>query len=522
MKKNYFYKITASFFLIFAMLFVSCTGLSESINLENTNIEEMATISVSIAEADSEARLVKPIPKLSEISDLELKGARNSGTQETLGTWSNYSELSIASITIPSGSWEFEFTCKKGSETFRGTTSALITIGNTTKLSFSLSHVASSSSATTGSAEGVIQLPQDVTVQTAILDIKDSSNSVVYSLCKNASEIQNHSFTFNKSALAPGTYLFEILLCKIATTEDEYNSFVQSINTMNGEQINAWRNSHILESFNVRFVVEAGLSTDLSQNFSYLAAPETSMGFKSTRALTDSDGKGYFEFVVKWPTQITYTENGSSHTEYVQAIEISREGGSGLTYNVGYFNNYSVAHPSTVVMCDRYELTQGQSYTYTLRYNWKWLPDTEFQVTLTATADGFGRPTIVCPNTSFNGTTMTCTNLNESDLNLNNCTTQAERNRISDIRISLNYYDESNPNDWGGAARIYSGFSYRYNSPANLWTPERSGVTRKLYEASVVITCGNLTRTFKIPDDQLQSWAAGKVANPIQFATSGN
>lgn len=520
MKKKYFYKITASFFLIFAMLFVSCTGLSESINLENTNIEEMATISVSIAEADSDARLVKPIPKLSEISDLELKGARNSGTQETLGTWSNYSELSRASITIPSGFWEFEFTCKKGSETFRGTTSALITIGNTTKLSFSLSHVASSSSATTGSAEGVIQLPQDVTVQTAILYIKNSSNSVVYSLCKNASEIQNHSFTFNKSELAPGNYLFEILLCKIATTENEYNSFVQAINTMTSDQINAWRNSHILESFIVRFVVEAGLSTDLSQNFSYLAAPETSMGFKSVRALTDSDGKGYIEFVVKWPDTITYNENGSSVTRNVQAIEISREGGSGLTFNVGAYNNTNNHHPSTVVLCDRYELTRGQEYTYTLRYNWQWQEATEFTTRVTATADGFRRPTIVCPTTTFDGRTLTCTNLNESDLNLN--ITQAERNRISDIRINFNYYDETQPDDWGGSTRVYSSFSYRYNSPVNLWNSERSGVVRKLYESSVVITCGNLTRSFKIPDDQLQSWAEGKLATTLRFANSGN
>lgn len=522
MKKNFFYKIVASLFLISAMLFISCSGLSESIN-----IEDMATISVSIEDADTEARLVRSLPKASELSDLELKGTKDGGSQVTLGTWSNYSSLANATIKIPSGNWNFVFTCKKGSEDFSGAASASIVTGTTTRLSFMLSRVSFSTTDTTGSASGVIQYPEGVVVQTVMLNINNSQNVTnpnqnVFHLTKQANEIQNNSISFSKEALTPGNYVLEIMLFKQAITDAQYADFVQRYqNVQNSEQyrqLQQERAAFILENVSINFMVEAGLNTDLSQNFSYLAAPETSMGYKSVRALTDSDGKGYIEFVVKWPDTITYDENGSSVTRNVQAIEISREGGSGLTFNVGAYDNTNNYHPSTVVLCDRYELTRGQEYTYTLRYNWQWQESTQFTTTVTATADGFARPTIVCPTTTFDGRTLTCTNLNESDLNLNNITTQAERNRISDIRINFNYYDETQPDDWGGSTRVYTGFSYRNNSPVNLWNSERSGVVRKLYESSVVITCGNVNRTFSVPENQLQRWAEGKLATTLRFA----
>ena len=518
MNKNILNKIASSLFLISTLLFAACTGLSE-----NNYIEEMATISVSIAETDSEARLIKATPKITELTDIVLTGTKSGGSAESLGSWASYAALSNATIKIPTGSWSFTLTCKKGTESFTGTTNATISTGANT-LSFNISHVTSASTPSTGSARGTIQYPQGVTAQTVILDIK-YNNTSIHRVIKPANEIQNNSIEIEKDNLAPGRYAFDIVITKmIITDEAGYNTFMNSLASSNSQLQQLTYNELVAYEQNT-FEIEAGLTTDISQNLSYLT-PEVQAndkGFKSVRALTDADGKGYIEFVVKWPKQISYANGDSTASENTNAIEICRDGNTILSYS--YWG--SDPHPSTIVLCDRYELTAGQEYTYKLRYNFKWQSDTEFEYTVTASANGLTKPNIVCPNTSFNGTTLTCTNLNESDLQLNTRVTQAERNRISRYAMQFNYYDPEQPNDWGDT-RIYTGFEYSNTSTGSsyLWTSARSGVTRKIYHAQLNLyyetLYGTISREFHIADgyDNVKAWAGNKLADTLVFATS--
>jgi hypothetical protein len=149
----------------------------------------------------------------------------------------------------------------------------------------------------------------------------------------------------------------------------------------------------------------------------------------------------------------------------------------------------------------------------------------EFEIKVTASADGFTTPNIVCPNTSFDGRILTCTNLNESDLQLDTRVTQAERNRISGLRMNFDYYDPEHPDDWG-STRIYTGFDYRNNTPQNLWETQRSGITRKIYHAKFEINYetiyGSYSRQFHIADgyNNVKAWAGNKLADTLVFATS--
>lgn len=520
MKKNSLNKIASSLFLISTLLFAACTGLSE-----NNYMEEMATISVSIAESDTEARLIKATPKITELTDIVLTGIRPGGSAESLGSWASYAALSNATIKIPTGNWLFTLTCKKGTESFTGTTNATIITGANT-LSFNISHVTSASTPSTGSARGIIQYPQGVTAQTVILDIK-YNNTSIHRVIKQADEIQNNSVEIVKDNLAPGGYVFEIVISKTPIeNEAGYNTFMNTLANSTASQFQEQlANVLVLERF--VFEIEAGLTTDISQNFSYLT-PEVAdkdKGFKSVRALTDADGKGYIEFVVKWPKTVDFAQGDSTATENTNSIEICRDGNTVLSYE--YWG--SEPHPSTVVLCDRYELTAGQEYTYKLRYNYKWQADMEFEIKVTASADGFTKPNIVCPNTSFDGRILTCTNLNESDLQLDTRATQTERNRISGLSMAFNYYDPEQPDDWG-ATRIYTSFSYCNNNPNNLcnnlWETQRSGITRKIYHAQLNINYetvyGNYSRQFHIADgyDQVKAWAGNKLADTLVFATS--
>lgn len=516
MKKNGLNKIASSLFLISILLFAACTGLSE-----NNYMEEMATISVSIAESDTEARLIKATPKITELTDIVLTGTRSGGSAESLGSWASYAALSNATIKIPAGTWSFTLTCKKGSESFTGTTNATIITGANT-LSFNISHVTSASTPSTGSARGTIQYPQGVTVQTVILDIK-YNNTSIHRVIKQADEIQNNSIEIEKDNLAPGRYVFDIVIPKFKIdNESYYNTFMNSLAAASYSQLQQPADRVLAYEQN-SFEIEAGLTTDISQNLSYLA-PEVAdddKGFKSVRALTDADGKGYIEFVVKWPKTVRFAQGDSTATENTNAIEICRDGNTVLGYS--YWG--SAPHPSTVVLCDRYELTAGQEYTYKLRYNYKWQADMEFEITVTASADGFEKPNIVCPNTSFDGRNLTCTNLNESDLQLNTRVTQAERNRISGLRMNFDYYDPEQPDDWG-STRIYTGFDYRNNTPQNLWETLRSGITRKIYHAKFEINYetiyGSYSRQFHIADgyNNVKAWAGNKLADTLVFATS--
>lgn len=516
MKKNYFNKIAASLFLISAMLFASCSGLSE-----NINIEEMATISVSIADTDAEARLIKPTSKLTDITDIVLKGTISGGSEETLDTWATYTALSNAAVQVRTGNWSFVLTCKKGNESFTGTTSATITSGENTNLSFVLSHVTSANTPATGTASGTVKYPQGIAAQTVVLDISSysinyNSTASIYRVFKTASEIQNNSVEIVKENLAPGKYVFEIGIFNLSLTEAQYNAYLSSGNT-------GQLQSNCLAYEKNAFEIAAGCTTDISQNLSYLApeVADNDKGFKSVRALTDADGKGYIEFVVKWPKKVEFAQGNSTAWENTNAIEICRDGNTVL----GYSHWGSDPHPSTVVLCDRYELTAGQEYTYKLRYNYKWQADMEFEIKVTASADGFTKPNIVCPNTSFDGRILTCTNLNESDLQLDTRVTQAERNRISGLRMNFDYYDPEQPDDWG-STRIYTGFDYRNNTPQNLWTSERSGITRKIYHAKFEINYetiyGSYSRQFHIADgyNNVKAWAGNKLADTLVFATS--
>lgn len=508
MNKNILNKIASSLFLISTLLFAACTGLSE-----NNYIGEMATISVSIAETDSEARLIKATPKITELTDIVLTGTKSGGSAESLGSWASYAALSNATIKIPTGSWSFTLTCKKGTESFTGTTNATISTG-TNALSFNISHVTSANTPSTGSARGTIQYPQGVTAHTVVLDIKNfNTGESIHRVFKQHTEIQNNSVEIVKDNLAPGKYKFDIVISKTTIkNESDYNNYMSSLAAAN-----------VLAYEQNSFEIEAGLTTDISQNLSYLA-PEVAdddKGFKSVSALTDADGKGYIEFVIKWPKTVTFAQGNSNATENTNAVEVCRDGNTVLSYS--YWG--SDPHPSTVVLCDRYELTAGQEYTYKLRYNYKWQADMEFEITVTATANGFEKPNIVCPNTSFDGRNLTCTNLNESDLQLNTRVTQTERNRISGLSMAFNYYDPEQPDDWG-ATRIYTSFSYSGNTSNNLWETQRSGITRKIYHAQLNINYetiyGGYSRQFHIADgyDQVKAWAGNKLADTLVFATS--
>ena len=518
MKKNSLNKIASSLFLISTLLFAACTGLAE-----NNYMEEMATISVSIAESDTEARLIKATPKITELTDIVLTGTRSGGSAESLGSWASYAALSNATIKIPAGAWSFTLTCKKGSESFTGTTGATISIGANT-LSFNISHVTSASTPSTGSARGTIQYPQGVTAHTVVLDIKTPpTDASIHRVIKQHTEIQNNSVEIVKDNLAPGRYVFEIVIFKTPIkNESAYNTFMNTLANSTASQCQEqFAKVLVLERF--VFEIEAGLTTDISQNLSYLApeVADNDKGFKSVRALTDADGKGYIEFVVKWPKKVEFAQGNSTAWENTNAIEICRDGNTVL----GYSHWGSDPHPSTVVLCDRYELTAGQEYTYKLRYNYKWQADMEFEIKVTASADGFTKPNIVCPNTSFDGRILTCTNLNESDLQLDTRVTQAERNRISGLRMNFDYYDPEQPDDWG-STRIYTGFDYRNNTPQNLWTSERSGITRKIYHAKFEINYetiyGSYSRQFHIADgyNNVKAWAGNKLADTLVFATS--
>ena len=518
MNKNILNKIASSLFLISTLLFAACTGLSE-----NNYIEEMATISVSIAETDSETRLIKATPKITELTDIVLTGTKSGGSAESLGSWASYAALSNATIKIPTGSWSFTLTCKKGTESFTGTTNATISTG-TNALSFNISHVTSANTPSTGIARGTIQYPQGVTAHTVVLDIKNfNTGESIHRVIKQHTEIQNNSVEIVKDNLAPGKYKFDIVISKTKIeNESDYNNYMSSLAAASNSQLQQMA-AKVLAYEQNSFEIEAGLTTDISQNLSYLA-PEVAdddKGFKSVSALTDADGKGYIEFVIKWPKTVTFVQGNSNATENTNAIEICRDGNTVLSYS--YWG--SDPHPSTVVLCDRYELTAGQEYTYKLRYNYKWQADMEFEITVTATANGFEKPNIVCPNTSFDGRNLTCTNLNESDLQLNTRVTQSERNRISGLSMAFNYYDPEQPDDWG-ATRIYTSFSYSGNASNNLWETQRSGITRKIYHAQLNINYetiyGGYSRQFHIADgyDQVKAWAGNKLADTLVFATS--
>ena len=256
------------------------------------------------------------------------------------------------------------------------------------------------------------------------------------------------------------------------------------------------------------FVIESGLITELKHNLIHIK-PDVSVPGFTARAATDSDGMGYIELTIDWPKRIFWTEeeNGNQviKTEKTCSIEVHRDG-----VKIFDYSNYSQNPSPTVVLNDRYELTQGTTYKYRVIYNWKWDEQLRCEKIATATANGFSRPPVVCPTVTFDGRSLICEDKKAADITaFYDCLTQAEKTRIRDIDIRFNFYDENQPNDYSSTTRIYTGFSYNSNeNTQNCWSQDHAGKTRKLNYSCLRIFTNEVTpRLFEIPGNQLLTWA---------------
>ena len=506
MKKNCFNKIANIFFLIIAMLFASCSDLSIVDELDDTG-----TISISVAETN--ARMVLPALDVEHFTDFELKGTLGSGTQETIKTWSTYSDFTSEkdNVKIKSGNWTFVFTCKKGNENFSGTTTATITSGSSTNLSFELNHTQSGAN---GAAKITIEWPNNA-VRSVVYCFASVAETSATRVFISYDSIQNNKVVIQKDNLAPDTYAIELQLFDINVTEELFADEANHYTLENA----------LVDQIDEVFVVESGLTSEVTHNLKHLKDPV--LPGLTANALTDNDGKGYVELKINWPTNLFYSavENDQQvyKSEHTYNIEVYRNGEKCLNYMDGGQNN------PTVTLYDRYDLTQGTEYKYRVVYNWQWGDDVLVEKTVTATAAGLARPPIECPTATVNGNFLTFTDKKESAISAyRNNLPQSEQNDIQYIDMRFEYYDEKQPNDYG-STRI--GATFRYaddnDNAYNCWTSANAGQTRKLCAANlrfhIPFGSTEVTREFFIPSNQLQNWAQqANFPTTLQIALSQN
>ena len=119
---------------------LSCSNLmgKKSAKESETAKKDAAYITLSVADI---GRNINPVIDVNALNNLELKGTKSGGTEQTLGNWNDVSKMQSAKLAVSTGEWSFTLTAKAGEEngtTLSGTTSKQIELGDNA-LSFALS-----------------------------------------------------------------------------------------------------------------------------------------------------------------------------------------------------------------------------------------------------------------------------------------------------------------------------------------------------------------------------------------------
>ena len=380
MKKNNLYKISSLFILLSAMLFASCSGLS-AVN----EVEDTATISISFTETN--ARMVLPTLDFENFSNFELKGSLNGSAQETIKTWTTYSDFSSGkdNIKIKPGSWTFVFTCEKGSENFSGTTSATITAGSdATNLSFILNHTQTSAK---GTAKITFEWPENTVKSVMYYFGEFYSSSSTEPVLVSSDSLQNNKLEITKNNLDAGNYALQVYFFSLNVTKQDLENQLQSESSKNA------MGRIIVDEVLENLVVESGLTTEVNHNLKHLKPV-------SYLKLTDSDGSDidlnkkydyktiqlnsnwHISFFNEAPkvisvktvtsNSITFTVNDSNH-EMVQVVFGDKPYEQGKTYEISYKSNVDACTMSTCMWVTKAQECTDSNYdnsnnSYTSNY----------------------------------------------------------------------------------------------------------------------------------------------------------
>lgn len=128
---------------LFSLTLISCSNLFESESFDASNETGTAYICVKSAGTATSSRTVFPTADSSKLTNLVLKGTKQSGstptgTQIELASAATLEALSSQKIEIESGSWTFKLTATMNGVAFSGTTTAVAKAGKTINLRFQL------------------------------------------------------------------------------------------------------------------------------------------------------------------------------------------------------------------------------------------------------------------------------------------------------------------------------------------------------------------------------------------------
>ncbi len=353
---------------LFCILFISLIAFTSCSNLLQNELEEKATLKISLDEAN--ARNVLPDVDLSTFTDFILTGSLN-GTSKEIGKWDSYSKLSTASLTIDPGKWTFTLTAKKGTATFSGTSTVTVEAGKTATASFVLVNQASGN----GSVNVSLQYPKTSGIKGAILLVALQSDSATvddtHAIFSNSEDVNftDTAISFTK-ALKPGNYLFQV---------EFYSDAIQNIEPGSRDK---WIGIYVNY-----FVVEPGLETKAEFDVSYINNKIPVI------EPAESIANG-IQFNLDVPANTT---NVSVRRREITNPSKASEPASwwiwGATEVCCVKNNSDEGITRTVK--DRYGIEAGKTYQYGMIVNYDKVADQTIAVT--AENNGFAQPAFTSP-----------------------------------------------------------------------------------------------------------------------------
>lgn len=478
-KQNSIIKSLFTLLLFFAVLF---TGCKDILNNDN-NSDEMATLSISLNEADS--RNVKPVYDFTSFTNFKLTGTTTGSNPETIKEWTSYSSLQSENVSVFPGNWTFTLTAKKGTEDFTGTSTVNITAGSNVQLSFVMTHDQSSAN---GSLRINLSYPANTCVSRVMFAIAEMNDTPAEIITLTGDDLADNKINYSHENLTPGKYYLEM-----GFYDANYDSSKSS----------SYNENALVTSYYEIIEIEAGLETVLEDTINFIMH----RGIASARAVTSQNGSttfGGMEFKI-------YVPKGT------QNVSLLRKNGDYEDEIANRFCYYS--ENKIITLYDVFGLTAGTEYEYKVRYDWIWNNSSyEFTTKLTAIADSMKSPVLSSyPSFTHNDNEV-------SPLNLGTAPVVTfyndEISQSPSVKLYMQYRDEADPDNYNDGKHIEviydfktQQLSFNRGNFAIL-----AGTTRTLCVAriEIAINGGTQTQIFQLHDGNAKMKSDG-VPETISF-----
>ena len=227
---------TIFFFTILAL--TSC--VDDVSDLTGEKVKVNIKIS-SISEETDEKRTALPVTDLEKLSDIELKGtlAHSTISDELLGSWDAYNDISSSPVELYKGEWSLTLTALHDGVEFSGTQTLAITNNAATTVSFSL---APSDGVTNGGFDIKVYYNTDNGVPKAVKGgLFNSNGTAIINLTSLSQQTESGSsyVRFNRSVtgtdnVPQGTYRAKVIFYGDDACTVELNQFWQIVRIKNG------------------------------------------------------------------------------------------------------------------------------------------------------------------------------------------------------------------------------------------------------------------------------------------------